>query len=105
LIDGTVGDADVEAGGLHPLAQHAGAHGAGAHARIAGDDDVAHCHQLTARLLGGCGLGLGTLHGFHLAGGFTEGIGLVGFRLLGTDEHGGDQEGRWRRRRWRAAPR
>ena len=31
--------------------------------------------------------------GLHLAGGFTQGIGLVGFRLLGTDEHGGDQEG------------
>ena len=75
------------------FAQHAGTHGAGTHARIAGNDDVAHRSELGTRLLGRGGLGLGTLHGLHLAGGFTQGIGLVGFRLLGTDEHGGDQEG------------
>ena len=93
LIDSAVGDADIEASGLYPLAQHAGAHGAGTHARIAGDHDIAHRHQFTARLLGRCGFGLAALHGFHLAGSFTEGIGLVGFRLLGADEHGSNQEG------------
>ena len=93
LIDGAVGDADIEPCGLHPLAQHAGAHGAGAHARIAGDHDIAYRHQFAARLLGRCGFGLAALHGFHLASGFTEGIGLICFRLLGADEHGGDQEG------------
>ncbi|MNH21364.1 hypothetical protein D3C79_811690 [compost metagenome] len=93
LIDGAVGHADVEPGGLHPLAQHAGPHGAGAHARIAGDHYVAHRHQFAARLLGRRGFGFGTLHGLHLAGGFTQGVGFVRFRLLGTDEHGGDQEG------------
>src|SRR5215218_3639117 len=80
--DGGVGDLDVgETGVLDLVAQHRRAHGAGAHAGVAGEDDVLHWSGEDARAgprtgEDGGDRALLALHGFHPRGGGID-VGLV----------------------------
>ena len=92
-VDGAVGHRDVLQPGVgHFLAQHPGAHGAGTHARIAGDDDFAHGAQIAIdRCRRRCATFGLRFHLLHATGcGFQI---VILFHLGGFQQESGHHEG------------
>ncbi|MNV52072.1 hypothetical protein D3C71_1441470 [compost metagenome] len=82
VVDGTVGHGDIfQPGVRHFFAQYPGPHGAGTHARIAGNDDFTHRGQVTIHrcMSRSTAFRLG-LHRLYAASGLFQVILFFGFR-------------------------
>ena len=94
IIDRAVGDRDVtQAGILHFLAQYPGAHGAGTHPGVAGDDDFTHMAQVVGDITGRQRAGAFGFR-FHVMHTTRCGFDIVFFfYLAGLEQNRRDHEG------------